>query len=221
MKFSRLLTHSIAGVALAALVGLSSAAGTAQAGLVINGTFGYVPIGDIAYTPTNASISTATTVTIPSSEVVNTVPLTYLGQPNNLVGLVSPGDGVTVDPLVLPTISGPSFISNYMTFTIDDGSRFEYDMVSIIWTSSAVSNLSFNSQGTFRDTLGVYDPAAASLSGSFTQTGGDTGTVNASFTFASPPSPSAVPEPGSFVLMLGMFGGVGALGLWNRRRRLV
>ncbi len=216
MKMYRFLTRTIAAVALTTLIGLTSAAGTAQAGLVMNGTFGFGPFGNLSYTAAGAPISAATTITIPARELVNTVPDNYLGNPNLLVPLVIPGDAVTVTPLTLNTVSGADVITSYLTFTTADGNRFQYNMASIVWTTSASSNLSFNSLGTFHDTAGTYNDAAASLSGSFTQTGGPSGTVNGSFTFATPPAPAGAPEPASFVVMLGMFAGLAVL---SRRLR--
>ncbi len=213
MKLSRFVTRAIAVVALAVVIGFTSAAGTARAGFVMNGTFGYGPLGDLAYIPSGSPISAATFVTIPSTELVNTVPGTYLGNPNLFGGLVALGDSITVSPLTLSTTSGPSILPDYIIFE----GRFHYSMASIVWTTSAVSNLSFNSQGTFHDANGVYNDALASLSGSFTQTGGSSGTVNGSFTFATPPGP-AVPEPATYVLMLEMIGGFVVLSRLRRKK---
>src|SRR5262245_57855672 len=87
-------------LAIAAAVLLSG--GAAQAGLTLNATFGYVPVGDSSFA--GASLGSATSVTIAGLDEVNTVPSTYLGNPNDFfsgANAVSLGDSVTVNPLTL------------------------------------------------------------------------------------------------------------------------
>ena len=64
--------------------------------------------------------------------------------------------------------------------------------------------------------LSGYKAGPASLTFTFNQTGGAGATVSGSFTLASPPVSSPVPEPGVWVMMLS---GAGLAGVAARRRR--
>src|SRR5260221_4347465 len=53
----------------------------AAAAVALNGTFGFTPIGNISYSGPN--LGQADSVTLPATEVVNTVPATYNGVAND------------------------------------------------------------------------------------------------------------------------------------------
>jgi hypothetical protein len=165
-------------------------------------------------------------VTIPALESVNTVPPTYLGNPNDFfagASAINVGDSVTISALTLnPTnINGgltTLVLPNYLIASSGSSpaNRYEFSMSSIRWSSSAATDLSFVAFGTFHDTAGVFSDNAASISGSFTTTG--TGSVNASFTFDTPPAPNLItPEPATATLCF--IGMVGIGGYLIRRHR--
>ena len=68
--------HNMGWKALGVLtVAVAMLAGDNASAEPINATFGYVPIGSTTFTPPG-NIGTATSVTIPASEIVNTIPTT-------------------------------------------------------------------------------------------------------------------------------------------------
>lgn len=188
--------------------------------IAANGTFGYVPIGDT--TMTGSTLGSATSVTIPSSEIINTLPSTFLGNPNDFASLLALAQSVTVAPLTLNTQSiNGGFNSEshtaYLTFSsgTTPAGRFTFDMSSIKWASSGDNELDFAALGTFHDSQGTYGDQSADISASFTRTT-QGGTINASFTFETPATVSDVPEPASLTLL-----GIGAaclLGYGIRRK---
>lgn len=111
-------------------------------------------------------------------------------------------------------------------FTIANGQLFTFDLngfgafSGITFGTSLASgstlfnrSVDFNALGTFTPVFGGFTPGPASITGSFTQTGGSTATVSFSFSFASPPAVTT-PEPAALALL-----GMGVLGFGIARRR--
>ena len=221
----RIMGWKALGVLTVAVAMLAGGKASAE---MINGTFGYVPIGTTTFTPPG-NVGTAISVTIPSAEIVNTIPTTFLDKPNDFFSgpaSFAVGNSVTVNPLTLSPmfvndgLFHPEVLSGYLTFAsgTTPADRFVFDMSSIRWASSGPQELDFAALGTLHETAGVFMDQAADISGSFTQTT-QGGSVNASFMFESPATidPTAVPEPTSLTLL-----GIGVtslIGYGIRRKR--
>ena len=221
----RIMGWKALGVLTVAVAMLAGGKASAE---MINATFGYVPIGSTTFIPPG-NVGTATSVTVPATEIVNTIPTTFLGKPNDFFSgpaSFAVGNSVTVNPLTLSPmfvndgLFHPEVLSGYLTFAsgTTPADRFVFDMSSIRWASSGPQELDFAALGTLHDTAGVFMDQAADISGSFTQTS-QGGSVNASFMFDSPATitPTAVPEPTSLTLL-----GIGVtslIGYGIRRKR--
>ncbi len=195
---------------------------------VINGTFGFTPVGNITYT--GASLDTATAINISGNETVNTVDgAIYLGRPNQFNPTSGSPYAMTLgqsvflsgapSTMVIPvTTNASAFGSPFLTF-VTGGLTFSYRITSVtsfVGTSTPPgAALSFNTLGVL--TSSGTTNQSAQLSGSFTQTS-PTASVNGSFTFSSPPSVvAAVPEPGVVAMMAGL--GISGSVFMARRRR--
>jgi hypothetical protein len=164
-------------------------------------TFGFTPIGTI--TANTNDVTTATSFTVPSAEVVNSLPATYMGHPNYFIGLINLSDAVTLSSTTVADGTGLDFSSDGFNFT-------HGDTVNLI--SNGAGATGFREFGTLTGP-GITSPQTAEISGSFTQ-GSAGGTINGSFTLTIPP---AVPEPGAVATLAGM--GVAGVSLVARRRR--
>ena len=212
-----------------AVVGALAFAQPAQAGPLLNGTFGYVPLGG-ATTYTGASLGAATTsVTLPSNEIINTLPPTFLGNPNDFAaGGAAPlalSQTVVLNPLTISTLglvnTGLQVVNlpQYLTFSsgTSPANRFQFSATSIMVTSSGTGNLAIGLLGTIHDVANVFSDNSASVSYSFTQTVPGSA-VNGSATFATPQDVLVSPEPSTLGLAgLAVVAGLAAV----RRRRTV
>ena len=207
----------------------------ASASLVnANADFAIGFTGTLSYNPGDPSgLLAATSITLPSNTLVQGERITgldsnYLGNPNDFCNsgdCSSTLNGLT--PLFLgQTISLSSQTldltgASLPTLTLSSTSPadpFTFTASSILVQRSHVGNADFVNvfySGVFNDNGTIYNPnLPASLSFSFTQTGGASGSVSGSGTFATPPQapPSGAPEPATMALMgsalvgLGMFG---------------
>ena len=167
-------------------------------------------------TPMTGSFPAAVTVTTPGT-------LINVGSTLTLASGATTGAGTT-------SFSGTTFGSNAITgvtspITLTNGQSFDFTIAgfgTFVGTSvnvqlnpiSTMTNRSvaFNALGTFTP-IGPFTADSASITGSFTQTGGASSAVSFSFTFNSPAV--AVAEPAG-VAVFGL--GVVGLGVVLRRR---
>lgn len=170
------------------------------AAMALDGTFGFVPVGTISYSGPN--LGQAASVTLPTIEIVNTVPASYNGNPNDFYSgpaSIPVLSQVSVSPLTfsLPSQWGSFVAVNYPNFlAISDqtnpSDRFDFSLVDLMKTSGGASDLEIFAQGILHDSSGVFADTPGLLSISLSQAGSGA-TVNASFSVAT----SAVPEPGT------------------------
>lgn len=174
---------------------------SAAYGSTINGTFGWVPPAN-SVSFAGSVLGSATSVTIPAVEMINALPPLYLGQPNDFAGLLTLGANLSVIPTNPVAHIGDGFFPDlepaYAEFL---GTRFEFDLASIEWSSSRPTNLSLLADGSLIDHLGLFDPTAVQISGSFTTTG--SGAINGSFTLTTTPVATPVAEP-PYVGLIGL-----------------
>lgn len=117
-------------------------------------------------------------------------------------------------------------------WTVDNGQTFEFTLDGfgsfsgttsgvLLTPGSTATNRTVRifALGDFTPTIAGFDPGPASITGSFTQTGGEGSAVSFSFTFSSPPDePPPPPPPTPSPATLALFGlGVAGLGLSRRR----
>lgn len=164
--------------------------GVAAAG-PINGTLGWIPMGN-GVSFSGPTLGSATSVTIAGTEVVDTVPLTFNGAPNDYAPFLAVGDLVLVPvmfhTLTVTNINGglqPDALPDYASWGHNNTFRFTLDILKVAWSSSAANPnaLALMAQGTLVDHKGVFENTPGLLSAAFTTTGA--GAVNVSFTVSS------------------------------------
>ena len=202
--------------------------------ITANGSFGFNSTGGVVtYTPGAGLMINATSITIPVPnattncgvgtnvcEQITSIPNLYLGAQNSFAAggptPLSVNDDITFNNgftfslnfSVLPVFMFPN--SNRFSFTATSGSKQTFSI-----GNSDFLNVAY--LGTFHDSNAQYVDAPASLSLTFTQTGGATGTVVYSGTFATPPA--GVPEPETMALVGCALVGVGLVGRKKLARR--
>lgn len=226
---SRLLTPAVALAALSI---------PASAGIVSNGDFAISFSGTITYQLPNPSVLLdAVSIQLPDTMTVSSLQDQYLGNANDFC--TSGIDLCTHSGPTPLTLGGALiFTSNWaddvnsnvrridlsgahlptLTFTSTNGDVLTFATNGIIVTRSTTggsTGVDVYYTGLLSDSLSVYTAGqVASLSLSFTQTGGPSGPVGAGGTFATPPAapPTGTPEPttmalfGSALVGLGFFG---------------
>lgn len=117
--------------------------------------------------------------------------------------VIPAGFNISLDSLTASVGSLVSFSSGFGSFS-----------GSVQTVTLAPNVVSFYALGSFVPTFGGYDAGPASITFSFTQTGGANSAISGSFSLASPPS--GVPEPATWGMMIA---GAGMAGAAVRRRR--
>jgi hypothetical protein len=199
------------------------------AGIAANGTFGFNSTGGVITDSPSGSILFANSITLPvpnSSincgtgsnvcEQITSIGPLYLGSINDFAPAghtpLSVNDDVTFDsytfgisPLTLPVFH----------FTVQNGLRFTFTASSAQKSTSSLAGSDFLNVayiGTFSDSGAFYNPGAALLSMSYTQTGGASGAITYSGTFATPPPSTGSPEPATMAMLGSALIGLGVLG---------
>jgi hypothetical protein len=211
-NISRRLTTG--ALAIAGSVAAFGFAGTAQAAQ-LNSNIGYIPIGDVSYT--GANLAGATSVTFPVTNFVNTNQPLYLGLANDFFSgplAVAIMSAVTLTPLTFD-LTAPDGVAGGGAFTVTftTASGLATFTATSFTTATATSNtLDLYINGT--TTGNGFDPSPTSLLVNLNQVGGPGGVVNASTTFASPPTTTNVPEPSTILGILAVAG----IGAFARRK---
>lgn len=198
MRFSNISKLAVAAAALACVGSVSA--------VPISVGFNFIPFGG-TLTGNNGDITTSTSVTYAGgSYLVNAVDNT--ATTNNI--------GVALSDVINLTNPMPLTIGSVFEkrFTADEGDFLEtltVDSLTIGGSSRAIT-----ATGTITCVAScgaTFDPTTVYFSASYTQNGGPTGQVNASFNNSTVPPPR-LPEPASLALL-----GLGMAGLSIARRR--
>lgn len=211
----QLTTGALAIAGSVAAFGFASAAQAAQ----LNANIGYVPVGTTSYAGPN--LANATSVTFPNINLVNTNPPTYLGSLNDFFSgplAVAIGSSVALSPLTFDFAEADGVVGAgafTVTFTTAAGTAIFTTTSFTTDTSPGNDNtLDLMIQGTVSGT--GFDTTVAEILVNLNQVGGPGNVVNASSTFASPPSapPTSVPEPSAVLGILAVAG----IGAFARRK---
>jgi len=199
----QLTTGALAIAGSVAAFGFGGAAQAAQ----LNANVGYIPMGTVSYAGPN--LASATSVTFPALNYVNTNQPLYRGLPNDFFAgplAVAIMSTVTISPLTFD-FSAPDGVAGSGAFTV----TFTTASGTATFTAASFTTASAN-----QDTLDVFisgttigngfDPSPSSLLLNLNQVGGPGGVVNASTTFASPPTTTNVPEPSAILGILAVAG---------------
>ena len=199
----------------------------------VNGDFSINWLGSVSYTP-GGNLKDASTITLPNIIAVNGILNTYLVDPNDFcTNLQDVCTHTGPAPLTLGT--GLTFNSNWvghavtmdlsgghlptLSFTDTNADLFTFTATSMIVTRSTTggsTGVNVYYGGLLNDASTTFNAdMIASLSFTFTQTGGPTGSVSGGGTFATPPEappPPGTPEPATVALMGSALIGLGLIG---------
>lgn len=161
----------------------------------INGTLGFIPVGNVTYS--GAALGSSTSVSVPALELVNTIPPTFNGNPNGFLSFVAPGDLVTLAPLTIAPAGSETIIFDGFTLIVSG----------IAFSSAGAGDLHMEAFGTVSGN--GFNTTPAEFSASFTQTSGGDGAVNGSFTLDASDRtipPNSVPDTAGVAITLAPLG---------------
>lgn len=177
-----------------------------------NGTFTFgSPSGTITATGSSEIGNGTTGFTIPATLTIDTVPSTFLGNPNDLGFLI--GDALTLSPLTFSVSPGTGFHSTMETIKVD-GDTFVFTQIEA--ASGLAGHVDVTWVGQITVAPGLAVPQSADMTAAFTQASAG-GAIGGTVSISTPSTVSRVlvPEPVS-VAILGM--GLLGLGLTGRKR---
>ena len=204
-NISRQLTTG--ALAIAGSVAAFGFGGAAQAAKLLNANVGYIPMGTVSYAGPN--LASATSVTFPVDNYVNTNQPFYRGLPNDFFAgplAVAIMSTVTISPLTFD-FSAPDGVAGSGAFTVTFATAS--GPATFTTTSFTTASANQNTLDVFINgiTTGTgFDPSPSSLLVNLNQVSGPGGVVNASTTFSSPPVTTNVPEPSAILGILAVAG---------------